>query len=416
MRRRVLFWVGLGLAAAGLTYWICAPRGSGFLFSPSSLLSKEGSVRGLFARKVQSERVQQQTAESEAADSIKRQRRAEAYAAATAAARSLLTKLTEIDPAKPLNYEMAEKWKQALAELVAQGPAAIPAIREYLQKNEDINISTAKGGILLGEPSLRAALLHALNQIGGQEASNLMVETLKGSVTPSEIALLAGYLDQQSPGRYNSDVITAANDAFKLAAEGQLPGWDVAPLFQLIQRLDSATAATAAQNLVSQWKCYSALTLAGLQGGEGINALIQQARDPGAGAEGQNEFALQMIAQVSAQFPQASSALLQQARQGQIPDSAWPKIAMALGGDQYSMISLSSNGQPELPSVSGLKTYHLEAGNQNFYSVPLAAIASPESAIQRRDIIDKLLALNPGEVAVESLKQARAQLTMIASR
>src|SRR5262249_54740353 len=154
------------------------------------------------------------------------------------------------------------------------------------------------------------------------------------------------YLDQQAPGQYQTEVINAANDAFKLAAEGQLPGWDVAPLFQMLQHMDTSTATTAVQNLLSQYKYYSALTLVGLQGGEGVKTLIQQTQDPVGSAAGQNDVAYQMIAQVAAQNSEASSALLKQARQGQIPDSAWPRIAMALSGEQYGMVALSPEGQP----------------------------------------------------------------------
>jgi len=415
MKRGLFVAAVFGLVAIALTFWFLAQHGAHGLFSPSSPSNQDPSI-ALNSANVGGGPQQDAAGDPAVTASSKRARSAQAAAKAEAAARSLVTGLSQIDLTKPINYETADKWKQAFAELIAQGPAAIPAIREYLQKNEDINFSILRGGILLGEPSLRAALLDALHQIGLPESTGLMVETLKTSVTPTEIALLAGYLDQQAPGQYQSDAVNAANDAFKLAAEGQLPGWDVAPLFQMLQRLDSATAATAAQNLLSQWKYYSAMTLAGIQGGEGIKVLIQQAREGGNSAEGQNDFALQMVAQVAAQYPQASSALIQQARQGQIPDSAWQKIAMALGGDQYSMINLSPNGQPELPSLSGLKTYHLETGNQNFYSVPLSAIADPAAAVQRRNIIDQLLALNPGDTAVQYLKQARAQLTTLASR
>ena len=87
---------------------------------------------------------------------------------------------------------------------------------------------------------------------------------------------------------------------------------------------------------------------------------------------------------------------------------------MGLGGDQYSMFSFSPDGQPEIPSLPGLKLYHMESGDQNFYSVPIAAFATPDQVDQRRQLIDQLLATNPGSDAVQALKQAKARLSGLA--
>jgi hypothetical protein len=201
MKRGLFVAAVFGLVAIALTFCFLAPHGAHRLFSPGSPSNQDPSIQALNSANVAGRPQQDAAGDPAATASSKRARSAEAAAKAEAAARSLVTGLSQIDLTKPINYETADKWKQAFAELIAQGPAAIPAIREYLQKNEDINFSILRGGILLGEPSLRAALLDALHQIGLPESTGLMVETLKTSVTPTEIALLAGYLDQQAPGQ-----------------------------------------------------------------------------------------------------------------------------------------------------------------------------------------------------------------------
>src|SRR5439155_1934056 len=97
-----------------------------------------------------------------------------------------------------LNADQANQIKQNLHNLVLQGPIAVPAIREFLEKNQDLNFGSATAP-LVGYGSLRAGLFDALSQIGGPEAQALLVETLRSTADPSEIALLARVLEHQAP-------------------------------------------------------------------------------------------------------------------------------------------------------------------------------------------------------------------------
>jgi hypothetical protein len=112
---------------------------------------------------------------------------------------------------------------------------------------------------------------------------------------------------------------------------------------------------------------------------------------------------------MATEYPDAGAALLEQARRNQIPDSAWRKIAAGLSGDQYQI-----GMPPELgalnPAPPGLKTYHIEAGNQNFYSLPLNANLTSDQISQRLALIDQLLASASSPAAVEALQNARALL------
>jgi hypothetical protein len=330
-------------------------------------------------------------------------------AEAAARAKELVAQLTQIDLSKgPITAEQAEKWKEALRALAEQGEAAVPAIREFLQKNEDIPLARVRGGMALEQASIRAALINTLQQVGGPEAREVMVQTMAATAVPSEVALLGNYLEQQAPGQYREQALNAAQTVLDMAAQGQLPGWDIGTLLQMTQNFDPAGTAARAEKLEPQYKFYATIALAGLQDGAGLPALLRDAQSPAGGTQG--DFTYQMLAQVAAQYPQAAATLLQQARQGQIPDSAWARIATGLGGDQYAMFGFTAEGRPDAPGGSGLKLYHIDSGNQNFYSLPISAIADAEQMGLRQKLIDQLLAANPPPEAMQALKQARAAL------
>jgi len=64
-----------------------------------------------------------------------------------------------------------------------------------------------------------------------------------------------------------------------------------------------------------------------------------------------------------------------------------------------------------MPAALGTRTYHLDSGNQNYSSIPLSMLPASDQVAQRRDLIDRLIAANPGPAAVEMLQKARASLT-----
>ncbi len=331
-------------------------------------------------------------------------------AAASSRAKELVTQITQIDLSQgPITAEQAEKWKQALGELAEQGAAAVPAIHEFLEKNEDVAFDLIRGGRALGQTSIRTALINTLQQIGGPEAIEAMAQTMAVTAVPSEVALLGNYLDQQAPGQYRQQALSAAQAVLGIAAQGQLPGYDIGTLLQMTQNFDPTAVAATAEKLEPQYRFYAAIALAGLQDGAGLPALLQDLQNPAQGTR--SDVVYQMLAQVAAQYPKAGAALLQQARQGQIPESAWPRIASGLGGDQYAMFGFAADGRPEIPNVAGLKLYHMDSGNQNFYSLPITAVMSPDQVGLRQNLIDQLLATKPAPDAVQALQQARANLS-----
>jgi hypothetical protein len=325
--------------------------------------------------------------------------------------RQLVASLARLDLGEGITREQAGHWKQQLATLIQQGAAAVPAIREFLAQNQEISFDAARGGEFLGQHSLRAAFFDVLQQIGGPEAEALMLQTLQTTTLPSEIALLAHQVDRQAPGQYRQEILNAAQEALSMSEKGQLPDWDVGPLFKLLQQFgDTSTVATLEQ-FRSQWSYYATLSLAGMPGGEGVPSLVRQAQDAASGTGMQRELAFQMLAQASAQYPDAAGALLEQARLNQIPDSAWRRIAAGLAGDRYG-IGLPPEINPVTRTLRGLKTYHIESGNQNFYSLASGAGLSAAETHQRIALLDQLRAMNLNPAAAAALQAARDSLSV----
>jgi hypothetical protein len=330
---------------------------------------------------------------------------AELRAPSTPYTRELVAGLTNLDLTRgSITQEQAQQWKQTMQALTAQGAAAVPAIREFLDMNYEENFGTDGAG-LLGQTSLRSAFINALAQIGGPDAAAALAQTLQTSTMPSEIAQLAQILDQQAPGQYRQQTVNAVNEVLGMAEKGQLPSdWDVGTLFKVLETYGDASAASTLQQLQGSWRYYATMTMAGLQNGEGVRGLVHEAQDSSSG--GRQEFALQMLAQVAAQYPDAGAALVQQATSGQIPDNAWSKIITGLAGDQYQLGQPPGTGpNGEIPP--GAKTYHIGLGNQNFYSAPLTSDAQIQ---QRLSLIDQLLGATSNPAVVSALQSARATL------
>jgi hypothetical protein len=326
-------------------------------------------------------------------------------------ARELVAALVQFDLTRgALTPEQIEQWKQNLHSLVQQGAAAVPAIREFLEQNMDINFGTLKGGNLDGYSSLRIGLIEALNQIGGPEALSLTLETLQMTADPLEIARLTRNLEQIAPGEYQQTALRAAHEALALALTGQIAGRDVGPLFKVLEQFGDFASIEKIVQAQPQWRYYGAMALAGLPDGEGIPALVQMVTNPNVSKASKDSFGFQMLAQVAPQYPQAREALIAQARGDQIPNTAWPSIASALGGEAVQFANNAFDANARWPNISGTKIYHLEQ-NQNFASTPLKM--SPEQAQENLRILDQLLAVTTNPAAVGPLNKTRASLSAL---
>ena len=319
--------------------------------------------------------------------------------------RALVSALAGLDLTAPLTAEAAAAWKENLARLVQSGAVSIPAIQEYLALNKDVNFESVVGGVgLLGSTSLRMSLVDALGNIAGPEAIAASAQMLQSTTDPREIALLARNLERQAPEQYREAALAAARTAIAEAGAGRLAGRDIGPLFEVLRTYGGPNAVQDFQQAATgQWKYYATIALADLPDGAGVPALVQIIADGSSSARGGRAAAMQALAQLTADYPDARDVLLEQARLSAIPDATWINIAAAIAGDKFQIGHASAETNPNL------RTWHLAYGNQNYFAT--AAPLTPEQVQQRLSILDQFLTVNVNSAfARTALQDARSKL------
>jgi hypothetical protein len=141
--------------------------------------------------------------------------------------------------------------------LIACGPAALPAIRNFLAGNTDVDydtntfIKSVRGGKLPTEfnvpPSLRLGLFEVLKDIGGEEAEQILADALVSSGRGLEVAFLARVLEQLSPGTYRAVVVQVAHDLLARSSPGAADKDDRNFLFATLTFLNDPSFAAQAQ-------------------------------------------------------------------------------------------------------------------------------------------------------------------------
>src|SRR5262245_43613995 len=342
--------------------------------------------------------------------------------------------VAKVKKAQALTPEGAKDMKQLLQELQKQGAAAVPAIRDFLRSNEDVDFDKLSGGELAEQHTLRQALFDTLRRIGGDEAIAVSLEQLGGNQDPAEVAMLARNLEEMAPGVYRDQAVQAASNALQLLADAKEV--DVRPLFEVLRDLGGVDAAavlaqfpsnaTAVQYLHDKntthisptVKTYALMALADLPGGEGVPTLAALAGDPDVPVAYKPREPFQMLAQASVDFSDAGKALVDLAQANQIPDQAWSALADALAGKQLQFLSQLSGGM--LPGqteadVSGVESPFVRGFYDDMHNIlyeerTVAADWSAKQINQQLALIDKLLGATHSPVATQALQQARTSL------
>ena len=326
----------------------------------------------------------------------------------TPATRQMVESLVKLDTTSGvLSPEQAATWRTNLAQLVSQGTAALPAIREFLDKNLDIEFGGA-GKQMLGYSSARLAMIDALAQVGGPESAALMTGVLGTTADPKEIAVIARNLEQMDPGVHRQELLDAARQTLAMAAEGKLPDRDVGPLFELFQSYgDSSIAEELAKNS-KQWNYYSMFSLSQLPDEAGMATLIQIANGEGGLGFGARAPALEMLAQAAGQSEVARTALLDQAKRNALSAYNWATLESILAGDQVRF--QDSAYDPAQPQAGDIRRTHISSGNQNFYSAPPLGGLTVEQIQQQNALIDELLKVTTDQTGIQTLQRSRALL------
>ena len=142
--------------------------------------------------------------------------------------------LGEIQPAE-LTPEKADEWKRHLEEVIEEGKAAVPVLEAYLDSNENVRFDTGSATNLLGEPTLRIALLKVLFDIPTPDNIRLQEKVLQTTTDPQEVALLARQLEQQEPGEHYRSIIQASRKALQEANNSQFGAGDTTPLVKILE-------------------------------------------------------------------------------------------------------------------------------------------------------------------------------------
>ena len=303
---------------------------------------------------------------------------------------------------------MVAAWKSNFQQLVQAGTAAIPAIRAFLEQNQEsaFDSNTARA---VGARSARLAAFDALRQIGGPEAVAIMEGTLTTTSAPREIAALAWELDALAEGQYRPAALARSRAVLAEMAVRQPPEVDVAPLFEVYGKYGDGSVVPELEKAASQWRYYAFMALGNLPDNAGVPSLIRFAT---ARFESDTRLtAIETLAQLSAQNEEARQTLLTLAGTKQIPSHYWPYVTPALRGDERFPVDGVLTTYPAVQSWSEIGASHVRSGNQNLYRIPGSSVRTVEGISQRMALIDQILAFDTDPSAVQLLTRAREDLS-----
>jgi len=107
---------------------------------------------------------------------------------------------------------------QQFENLIELGSSALPAIREFLAQNQDVDYDFAGFGKHSKAPSdlipasLRFGLFDVVKQIGGEAAKKILADMLRTTGRGIEVAYLARTLQELAPDRYRELALSVARD------------------------------------------------------------------------------------------------------------------------------------------------------------------------------------------------------------
>jgi hypothetical protein len=292
----------------------------------------------------------------------------------------------------PVTAEQAEKFKAHLEELIRGGASSVAAIREFLEKNVDLDFGQVSGGDQLSYSSLRAAFFDALKQIGGLEAQGALVQVLETSAVPGELLEVAKNLEVGAPGQYREQILRAAREALEMASVNQLgTNAELGPAYRILNTYGEAgTAENAPKHDPNNF--YTAIAMANMPDGQGLEGLIQMAQNPSPDASGKI-VATEMIAQLAGNNAQALETLVQMVEREQISNRVWTRLAPILGGDQYQITPGDGNSGAPYTVVNGATT--------------------ADQINQRMGLIDRFLGVvAPDSAAAAALRHERQLLAL----
>ena len=317
---------------------------------------------------------------------------------------------------KPLTPARAAYLMRVLQELADGGTASVPTIADFLRRGADVDLVALGASELVGERTLRQALLTTLLTIGGSDAMAVAGEQLQQTRQPIETAILARGLEADAPGAHTDAILQAIDDTLAWARDAR-ESPDLAPLFDLLRTYGGARAVSLLERSVPLWGEYAVIALAELPDSAGIPALTSLAGAENAPLEN-HALAFQALAQATTRAPAAADALLDLARADRIPEEAWNALADALGGKHLQFSRTMLDGTPltdpraRTPGERGSawRSYYIEWLNVRYEQDVVTADWSPADVQRQLALIDDLLQATSNPVATAALQRARGAL------
>ncbi|MCX8155869.1 MAG: hypothetical protein N3J91_05370 [Verrucomicrobiae bacterium] len=162
--------------------------------------------------------------------------------------REILARIRELQQSGGPNSQRAIQ--RLLSELVLAGPQSLEAIREFLAAGEDMKLDAQGKGKAGGGKAgwLRQELLQVVQEIGGEQAEQLLAQVMTQAASPQEMLRLAKTLEKMAPGKYQQAAIAAANAQLATAANTK---GDIGPSLEILAMYgDHSYVQQAQANLV----------------------------------------------------------------------------------------------------------------------------------------------------------------------
>lgn len=279
-----------------------------------------------------------------------------------------------------------EEASDLLRRLQLQGADALIPIRDFL-------LDAIRSGQV--PPELRQALLEVLLSLGLPEVEGVALQLLVSGPTAFEVMELGLYLEGVEPGKYSDAFLRAAEQALIEADPNMmLP----AGFFQLLGELGNEQTVLLLAEMPWHHQVYASIALASMQDGSGLATLEQDALAFAAGQDSMHgRVAIQLLAQMGPQFPDAAASLIKLAEQGAIPHDVWPHVLDIVAGN-WELTLL----EPMPGNLVWSHTFYHRVGNQVIYGATRRQDVTDDPLLaQRLYLLDQLLSLMPPNLGID---------------
>jgi hypothetical protein len=279
-----------------------------------------------------------------------------------------------------------EEAADLLLQLQLHGADSLAAIRDFLLDDD-------RSGEV--PPELRQALLDVLLSLGLPEVEGVALQLLVSDPAALEVLQLGLYLESVEPGKYSDTILLAAE---RVLIEADPTRILPAEFFQLLGALGNEQTALLLAEMPWHHEAYASIALASIPDGSGLATLEQDARVLAAGRDSmQGRLAIQLLAQMGPQFPEAAASLIKLAEQGAIPGDVWPHVLDIVAGN-WELTLL----EPMTGDQVWSHTFYSGYGNQVIYgAVRRPGVADDGLHAQRLYLLDRLQPLTPPGLAID---------------